>query len=439
MPSFGADAGATSLVNPLEQVRDTTLRQLWYTLILLLVPAYMALFVMNREQFYDDPGTSVLYLTLLIGTVLLAPRWRWSQRTRGQIAIGLFGTLAIPVLIKTGVRQPSASVSTVVTIALAVMFESTECARGWTIALITAGVTGVVLRSLEIVHPAALLPATTANDVARLVPYTAICIFVAAMLQSALRIYNDARIAELQEYERRLEAERRFRELQRQDLVTTMARGMTHDLANVLQAVTAGVELLGCTNADPQQRRVIDDITNVSERASKTLRSLLTLGAPAGIDGTHASVPELFTRLAALVPPFLGSRITLHLQHHTTRRVVISQESLEQIVLNLVFNARDAMPNGGALTIVADDHAREHTDGTVKDGVRIRVSDTGVGIPRDLMVRIFDPYVTTKPAGSGTGLGLAIVNHIVDGAGGSIDVASQVDAGTTFTCWLPAD
>ena len=116
----------------------------------------------------------------------------------------------------------------------------------------------------------------------------------------------------------------------------------------------------------------------------------------------------------------------------------MAQEQLEQVLLNLAFNARDAMPTGGTLTLLAElENDPLYVAPAARPWLRVTVSDTGRGIPEELLPRIFDPYVTTKAQAEGTGLGLAIVSRTIDDAGGIIDVQSRADVGTTFVLRVP--
>jgi signal transduction histidine kinase len=168
----------------------------------------------------------------------------------------------------------------------------------------------------------------------------------------------------------------------------------------------------------------------VGNEAALRLRTILSVGRPRSDFEQQASVDELFARLDLLLRPILGRRIQFTLQADAALPLLaIDRGRLEQILLNLAINARDAMPEGGTLRIEAK---------AAQGGAAIDVADTGVGIDPALQKRIWEPFYTTKSAERGTGLGLAMVSRILESTGGRVQLTSALGVGSTFSLWLPA-
>jgi two-component system cell cycle sensor histidine kinase/response regulator CckA len=225
----------------------------------------------------------------------------------------------------------------------------------------------------------------------------------------------------------------------RLEIVGRLAAGVAHDFKNLLTVVMGNAGLIARRPdlpADVTQRA--NNIVEASERGAELVRELLEFGRE---PGGHARVLDV-SELVESFLPILQSSIGADSQIEFTcepgaGRVMIDRGNLERVLLNLVFNARDAMPTGGPIRLhVAPDQT---TDGDGPPGAYVRtdVSDNGVGIPPEAIERIFDPSYTTKPKGKGTGLGLAVVRRIVDRAGGFVRVESVPGHLTTFRVYLP--
>jgi two-component system cell cycle sensor histidine kinase/response regulator CckA len=243
----------------------------------------------------------------------------------------------------------------------------------------------------------------------------------------------------------RRELEGQLRHAQKMESVGRLAGGIAHDFNNLLTAITGHGDLLAqnLPPGDPGQEDVAA-INAAAARAAALTRQLLAYGRqtllrPEPID-LNAVVTGIEPMLRRLIPADVELRTELD-PHLGWVRADAGQ--LDQVILNLVVNARDAMPNGGAITVsttnveIDDGEAAERSNVDPGSYVAISVSDTGVGIERATLGRIFEPYFTTKDRERGTGLGLATVLGIVEQSGGHIDVASQVGTGTTFRVLLP--
>lgn len=244
--------------------------------------------------------------------------------------------------------------------------------------------------------------------------------------------------------QRLLEAQ--LRQAQRTETVGLLAGGIAHDFNNMLTAILGYARL--AEDAVLQSTNPLDDIqqiTRAAERASLLTRQLLTFSRQQASEPSRLDLNAIMEDLSGMLQRLIGAHIQVSLALDTTRPIILADRSqVEQIVMNLVVNARDAMPAGGRMEI---------TTGVVRltSGHRVRgvaavpgryaflsIADTGSGIPEDVRERIFDPFFTTKERGRGTGIGLATVFGIVRQAGGYIDVLSEVGRGSTFLVYLKA-
>ena len=241
------------------------------------------------------------------------------------------------------------------------------------------------------------------------------------------------------------ESEERLRQGQRMEAVGRLAGGIAHDFNNVLTAIRSYSEfLLEDLDARDSHRGDVEEINKAANRAAALTRQLLAFSRqqvlqPRALD-LNATVGDLAPMLARL----LGSNIRLETRLASTLGVVRADPGqVEQVLVNLVVNARDAMPDGGALTVetgnVTLDASQASGDAALTPGpyVMLAVSDTGIGMDRETKSQVFDPFFTTKEVGKGTGLGLATVYGIVKQSGGYVWVYSEVGQGTTFKIYLP--
>lgn len=229
--------------------------------------------------------------------------------------------------------------------------------------------------------------------------------------------------------------------------IGALTAGVAHDFNNLLLAIRGNVGLLAMDpNTTDEAHTRLEQIDSAASRAGDLSQQLLCFSRPSEEKIAVLDFNEVAREAAALTQRLLRGRITLELQPSAEPpKVQMDGTRASQVLLNLCINAHDAMPKGGRLTIVNDIVALSETQaGKVrrKPGekfVRCSISDTGTGIPPELLPRIFNPFFTTKDKGKGTGLGLSIVHNVVSKAGGFIEVESTVGAGTTFRVHLPVD
>ncbi|MEB3337251.1 MAG: response regulator [Leptolyngbyaceae bacterium] len=241
--------------------------------------------------------------------------------------------------------------------------------------------------------------------------------------------------------------EAQFLRAQRLESLGTLASGIAHDLNNVLTPILAVVQLLSIKfpNLNDQTRQMLSTLETSARRGAELVRQILSFAR--GVEGKrfYLQVNYLLLEIEEIIRQTLPKSIEIETNIPTDLWTISGEATqLHQVFMNLCVNARDAMPNGGTLQITAENllideqYARMHLDARVGSYVVVTVTDTGMGIPPDIIHRIFDPFFTTKDVGKGTGLGLSAVLGIVKSHGGFVDVQSQVNQGSKFKVFLPA-
>ncbi|MGH9221523.1 MAG: hybrid sensor histidine kinase/response regulator [Vicinamibacterales bacterium] len=230
------------------------------------------------------------------------------------------------------------------------------------------------------------------------------------------------------------ELEAQLRHSQKMEAIGQLAGGIAHDFNNILTIIMGFATTL-LEDDDPATRRVATtQIVNAADRAAGLTRQLLAFGRRQIMKPQDEDLNDLVSSLAKMVQRLLGEDINLQLQLSMRPLPIYADRGLiDQVLMNLVINARDAMPSGGVLRI----ETAMRSSGTGDQAV-VRVIDTGTGIPVASLPRIFDPFYTTKAAGKGSGLGLATAFGIVAQHNGRIEVSSEIGRGTTFEVTLPA-
>ncbi|MCK6548405.1 response regulator [Myxococcota bacterium] len=240
--------------------------------------------------------------------------------------------------------------------------------------------------------------------------------------------------------------EQQFLQAQKMEVVGRLAGGVAHDFNNLLTVINGTCDLL-LSELPPETaiREELEDIQSAADRATRLTKQLLAFSRKQVLSPAVVGVGALISQSAKMLRRLIGEDIALVLaiDGRADDNVFVDAGQLEQVVLNLAVNARDAMPSGGRLTIetkvvVAADASSERRLGLMKgDAVMLAVTDTGTGMTPEVRDRIFEPFFTTKEKGKGTGLGLATVYGIVHQSGGVIEVESEVGEGTTFRVYLP--
>ncbi|MEN8231273.1 MAG: response regulator, partial [Thermodesulfobacteriota bacterium] len=218
-----------------------------------------------------------------------------------------------------------------------------------------------------------------------------------------------------------------------------------HDFNNILCGMIGYVSLLK-RNHNPEDKdfKMLDTIENAGFRAADLTKQLLTFSRQEALDHRPIEVNPHIENIKKLLEKSISKLIIFRLELKESLPLVLSNPAqLEQIVMNLCVNARDAMPNGGEILIqskqvhVDQTFCEQHSEAKPGDYIKLTVTDQGEGIDQDVLPKIFDPFFTTKDFGKGTGLGLAMVYGIVKSHKGFIIVASSANKGTTFSVYLP--
>ncbi len=240
-------------------------------------------------------------------------------------------------------------------------------------------------------------------------------------------------------------SESRLSRGQRLESLGQMAGGIAHDFANVLMVIGAGVSYAREAAGSPDVDAHLAEAELAVDRATGLTRQLRVYAQQRPAESAEFVAEERIDALRPMLQRLAGDGVSTDIRRESDSPTTLSMDpsQFDQILLNLVVNARDAMPAGGTITIDASsthlDDGPSNRDSTLRAGrhLYLRVSDTGVGIAEDAMPRIFDPFFTTK-GDRGTGLGLATVSSVVRQANGHVAVTSRVGNGTVFEIWIPA-
>lgn len=253
-------------------------------------------------------------------------------------------------------------------------------------------------------------------------------------------------LRERQELLERQKLGEQLRQSQKMDAIGQLAGGVAHDFNNLLTVIQGSAELALRSDNQLQQstRDLLLQITKATERAARLTRQLLAFGRKNAVQLESLKLEEVVGNVTKMLHRIVGEDVQL--ECHCPEQSLVRGDAgmIEQVLFNLVVNARDAMPQGGKVTIairakrINEENPQTHLEARAGEFICLSVSDTGVGIAAENLPRIFEPFFTTKEVGKGTGLGLATVYGIVKQHQGWINVQSRAGAGTTFEIFLPA-
>lgn len=240
-----------------------------------------------------------------------------------------------------------------------------------------------------------------------------------------------------------LEAQARL--AQRMDAIGQLTGGVAHDFNNLLTIVIGGSEMLVEQLRDPEQRELAEFILQAAEQGGELTRQLLAFARRQPLEPHPFDVNRLLDKMGRLIAKTHGEDIAMAIEQSPNLDCAYADPTqTEAAILNLCLNARDAMPNGGTLTIrtrnatIDQEFLAAHPDARAGNFVAISVSDTGTGIAPDVVERIFEPFFTTKDVGRGSGLGLSMIYGFIKQSEGFLDLVTELGQGTTFTMYLPA-
>jgi signal transduction histidine kinase len=240
--------------------------------------------------------------------------------------------------------------------------------------------------------------------------------------------------------------ERQLRQAQKMEAIGQLAAGVAHDFNNILTVIQGHAGLLQqkMANAGPPTRS-LNEINNAANRASTLIRQLLMFSRKQVMQFRYLDLNEILTHAAKMLERLVGEHVQIEFLPQIGLPSIHADSSMvEQIAMNLAVNARDAMPNGGSVTIITTletvHRAPTPLDPERRDGdfICLTFADTGIGMDTQILGRIFEPFFTTKPVGKGTGLGLSTVFGIVRQHHGWVEVESKPNAGTRFRIYFPS-
>ena len=239
-------------------------------------------------------------------------------------------------------------------------------------------------------------------------------------------------ITERKEAQEKLAAvQRQLAELQKLDALGQLTGGVAHDFNNLLMIISGSIHTIRKDVTGEKALKALQSIDAASQRAASLTRQLLTFARRGSVQPQSIKLSERLNVLRDVLNSGLGSMVSLRIDvADDVSNIIVDPSEFETALVNLVINARDAMPEGGSVIVRAEnipDRAQ----------VAISVEDTGVGIPEDIAAKVFDPFFTTKPVGKGTGLGLSQVHGFAHQAGGTVGLKSALGEGTTITMCLP--
>ena len=234
-----------------------------------------------------------------------------------------------------------------------------------------------------------------------------------------------------------LAMEEQLREAQKMEAVGRLAGGVAHDFNNSLTAIGGFAALIASETKELETKEAAETILGAAKRAADLTRELLAYSRRSILQPQTIDVNELVAQMRPILLRLLGEDVAVVVESRVSKALVrVDPSGLERAILNLAVNARDAMPDGGRLTILTDRQEADDEAAAETGWIAVTVSDTGAGIPSQLHSQVFDPFFTTKPVGSGTGLGLSMVKGFVVQSGGRVSLNSS-GRGTAIEIVLP--
>lgn len=264
----------------------------------------------------------------------------------------------------------------------------------------------------------------------------------ATVLSACLAIYFSVCLMEAHRANQELKDTReQFLQAQKVEALGTLTSGVAHDFNNLLSVIQGNLELLETYPNDKDRDEFLSAALTAAQRGAQLTRQLTSYGRKAELWPRQIAPEEVLTNVQDMARRVLPANIALKIRSGGTRATIFTDETLLQsALLNLVINARDAMPDGGTLRIRVIDPARPASHLKLAEGVTyvaFEVSDTGQGIPAEILPNIRDPFFTTKAVGQGSGLGLPMVCGFAVQSGGDVEIESRVGKGTTVRLYLP--
>lgn len=382
-------------------------------------------FVLSLFDPENDPRVGAAFYGLILALIAIlgeVARRGHAVLAARAVAGGLWVVIAVVCVTFGGLRGGNAAAFTVVALMLGVFGRSRH-----------AGIVGALLSSLWCAGIAWLevhdqLPAPLGPAYSPLNSWTSVSValvFTAVLQDAAVRSVRRASERAAAHAAERDLALRKSIDAQKMEVIGRLASGVAHDFNNLLMVIGATTESLRLAEGDDERAELIEELDEATSRATLMTRHLVALGQPHGRAPLVLDLAAVVRTFSSLLPRLLGPSVAISTDATQPAWVLATEAGLEQVLLNLAVNAREAMPTGGRLTLTV----------SVQDDVVLTVQDSGVGMDEETRARIFVPFFTTKA--SGTGLGLATVADRVHQFGGTIEVTSAPGAGAAFTLRLP--
>jgi signal transduction histidine kinase len=386
--------------------------------------------------------TAILVLGIVFGAVSLAtPVKRFAPLGAGL----LIGALSLVAVIGLWTIGPSLPLGALLVVAplLATFFfgKRVAVAGGVGVAVLLVAIfaaSRLAGRSMVGGIPGASVPYSVYVELA-VMTLAHVSIAVAAVygalaaVELSFRRAREASERERFEQERRADAERSLARAQRLEAIGHLAGGIAHDTRNALLVMSAGLKELRSGARSREDQAVLADLEHAVSNLTHTAQQLLSLGRRPASAARQVALSEVVIPFVSALRRVIPPEVELRLEGECDAQVVLDPARLEQALLNLALNARDAMPAGGVLTLRMAHRVLAGESRSV-----VELEDTGNGMDAPTAAHIFEPFFTTKPAGSGTGLGLAIVQGFVAESGGTIELDSALGRGTRVRIAFPA-
>jgi signal transduction histidine kinase/ActR/RegA family two-component response regulator len=402
--------------------RINTLHRLVVTgLVLLAVMLLASIALRPSEAWQHFPYAGMLAEHALVLAIL--------RRRHLRTAVALHAALYLAVVIvamvlQGGVRAPAGFVLPPIVLLVGLTWNARA-------ALVTALAASASMLGLVVLEQQGRIQGIVAQQepIRMWMVATGALAITGVILHVALSILHRSRAELVAKEEARRALEERLEQSRRIEAVGRLAAGVAHDFGNLLTVISAYVGQLG-RHRDPEVLAAAAATREAAERGSSLTRQLLAYGRGQVREPEAVDVQEFLRSHEKLFARFLGDDVRLLLDLEATPAVArVDRTQLEQVMLNLISNARDALPGGGAVVLRTR---------SAPDTVRISVTDTGLGMSAEVQARIFEPFFSTKGR-RGTGLGLATVRSIVEESGGRVEVESTLGRGSSFTIVLPAE
>jgi PAS domain S-box-containing protein len=253
----------------------------------------------------------------------------------------------------------------------------------------------------------------------------------------------EAVLSAIRDISERVKLEEQLRQSQKMEAVGQLTGGIAHDFNNLLTVIVGNAELLVDDPSDPDQTRSLAGmVLQAAEKGADLTQRLLAFGRRQTLTPERLNLDQVVENMGSLLRRTIPASIEIATELQKADLAALTDRTLlESAILNVVVNARDAMPEGGTLTIRTGERVATVRDGSVPAGqpvVFVSICDTGTGMSPEVLARVFEPFYTTKAVGKGSGLGLAMVHGFVEQAGGHVSIESAIGQGTTVTILLPA-